>query len=85
MQVNILLHLLLQAFDFNHLNNVLVSRDHRSVRLIDVSLECAIYTYIFCWLVSLLIVFTPCRLMVILKVPLSTQSSRARPAIQTYL
>ena len=27
----------IQAFDFNHLNNVLVSRDHRSVRLIDVS------------------------------------------------
>ncbi|KAL3773263.1 hypothetical protein ACHAWO_010963 [Cyclotella atomus] len=26
----------IQAFDFNHLNNVLVSRDHRSVRLIDI-------------------------------------------------
>ncbi|KAL3774658.1 hypothetical protein HJC23_002467 [Cyclotella cryptica] len=25
-----------QAFDFNHLNNVLVSRDHRTVRLIDI-------------------------------------------------
>lgn len=26
----------IQAFDFNHLNNVLVSRDHRTVRLIDI-------------------------------------------------
>ena len=26
----------IQAFDFNHLNNVLVSHDHRSVRLIDI-------------------------------------------------
>merc|ERR1712194_497465 len=25
-----------QAFDFNHLNNVLVSRDYQSVRLIDI-------------------------------------------------
>jgi len=25
-----------EAFDFNHLNNVLVSRDHRTVRLIDI-------------------------------------------------
>lgn len=26
----------IQAFDFNHLNNVLVSRDYQSVRLIDI-------------------------------------------------
>ena len=29
----------IQAFDFNHLSNVLVSRDHRTVRLIDIDGE----------------------------------------------